>query len=437
MKFRSIILIVLLCSFLAAQETDFPLLMNQLLENNPDYLQALSRFEQESALFKIDRSLSFFDFNLSYQQYDNDIRRDETESTLERSRIDEKDERWRLELNRQFFSKDFDNVADAIGFRMDLLRYEQEFILLKYICQAEIFDEMIEWHEAQQMTALLTERLEILYQQNLILEDMDLDNSIDPEILIENLEEIDDREKDLYEFKQINSVFLRKYNDIFPEFYDKFQAFVEQNTTPDTILFEQNIKKEIDILNNEIKGISNNIKFNYFYYFMPEVNLSLSYNWRETDQDWDITKNGLNENMVREQNEEFPEGEIELSLPFNIFSNTSGKHALLKAFERELRFRSSEMNQDWQEFKIERINYYYAAVLELNRKARLHELYERTLHVFRKKYQEEPSLLGSNPKLKLKRETIQTAEAEVDHQIAEMKLYKEIFLINSFGENAK
>ena len=437
MKISSLILIILSSICLAAQSGDFPVFMADLLENNPDYMKALSRYEQEKAFYTIDKSLGWFDMNFVFQQYDNDFIRNETKTVLEHSNVIEKDKRWRLELDKQLFPKDFDAAADAIGFRLDLLRFEQDLSLLKHVCQAEILDEMIEWQEARQMAALLQERLDILYQQNRILEELDLDNIIDPEILILNLEEIDDRETELYEFKQLDSFYERKYDNILSEFYDTFQIFIKQNALPDTILFEQKINWEIAHLNQAIQAVSQKIKFNYFYFFMPEMNLTLSYNWRETNQNWDITKNGVYENLLREQNEEFPEGEIEFSLPFNIFSNTSGKLALLKASERELHFRSREMHLAWQEFEVERINFYHAAQLELKRKARLKELYDRTLHIFHKKYQEEPSLLGSNPELKLKKETIQTAEAEVDHQIAEMKLYKEIFLINSFGEDAK
>jgi len=411
--------------------------MNKLLETNPDYLQALSRYEQETAQFRIDKSLNWFDLNFIYKQYDNDYTRDQIESDLEHSNVNEKDKRWRIELAKQLFPKDFDDAGDAINFNLNLIRYEQEMMLMRFNSISAIFDELIEWHEATRMIELIQERLEILYLQNKILEELDQENIIDPETMILLLEEIDTREDEMYDFKEIYSLYQSKYSESIEEFYDKFQLYIQQNEMPDTLLFSDKIAAHIENINLDVQKISNKIKWYYYYSFLPEVNLTLSYNWRKTNQDWDITKNGNYENMLREQNEEFPEGEIELSLPFNIFSNTSGKLALLKAYERELDYRSREMQQAWKIFELKRITFFQEARLELKRKTRLNELYERELNLQKTKYKEEPSLLGSNPKLKLNKKNIQSAEAELKMKLAEMKYYKEIFLIKSFGDETK
>ncbi|MCF7793833.1 MAG: hypothetical protein K9N09_04820 [Candidatus Cloacimonetes bacterium] len=437
MKIKSLLFFALLFSALFAQQNSLEDLLNSLLEKHPDYQQTISRYEQEKSLFKIDKSLNWFDVNFIYQQWDNEFVRDETETTLEHSEVDEKDKRWRIELEKQFFPKDFDNAADAIGSRLDMLRYEQDKILSYYTCSSDIFDDMISWYEAAGMIDLLQKRLEILYQQNELLEEMEAQNLIDPEILIDNLEEIDDKEDDMFDFVEILEEFEREYGEILEDFVTSFDGFVSAHSQPDTLLFIQKIDKEISHLNKEISKIANKIKFNYYYFYMPEINLTLSYNWRETRQDWIIEKNNILKNRKRDQDEEFPEAEIELSLPFNIFSNTSGKLALLKAYERELHYRSTEMIFDWKSFKVERLNSLQEASLELKRKTRLKELYNKNLALQNEKYKEEPSLLGGNPEFNLEIEKLKTKKAEIRMKMAEMKLYKEIFLINSLGEETK
>ena len=75
--------------------------------------------------------------------------------------------------------------------------------------------------------------------------------------------------------------------------------------------------------------------------------------------------------------------------------------------------------------------------MEFKRKTNLFKLYKRQQNIEQIKYEEEPSLLGTNPELKLKKESIKTAEAEMNMKLAEMKLFREIFLMNYFGEETK
>lgn len=431
------IILILLSGWLSAQSSEFQDLMNLLLEKNPDYQQSLSRYEQEKAFSTIDKSLSWFDVNFIYRQYDNDFIRNETRNVLEHSEVEEKDKRWILELEKQFFPKDFDAAADAINFRLNLLRFEQEVMLARCLSLADIINDMIDWFEADRMVNILQQRLEILYQQDLVLEELDQDNLMEPETMILLLEEIDDREDEMFDFMEICDLQHSKYGDILEDFYDNFQFFIQQNQQADTLGFSQKIAANQEEINREIRKISNQIKWNYYSAYLPEINLSLSYHWRETRQKWEIEKNGIPDSMQRDQDEEFPEGEIEFSLPFNIFSNTSGKRTLLKAYQREMNYRSLDLQQDWQEFESVRLNAFQEARLELKRKTRLYELYERELNLQKAKFQEEPSLLGSNPELKLNKKNIQFAEAELKMKLAEMKLYREIFLMNNLREEAE
>lgn len=433
-KITLVLILMLVAGWMSAQNSDLSKLMNSLLKTNVDYQQALSRYEQEKAIYSIDTSLNWFDINLSHQQYDNDFTRDETETVLEHSDVEEKDKRWRIELEKTLFPKDYDDVTNTIGTRLNLLRYKQNLKLAYSEATEDIFDDMIDWYEADSMVSYLTSKLDILYQQNQVLEELNLQKQIGPDILIDNLEEIDKLEDDLYDYKETVSVYNRKYGDILPEFLQKNRDFINQNPQPDTLLLQQKIESETIALMKEVKKLSRKIKLNYSNFFLPEVTLTLSYNWRETRQKWDIEKNNIFKNMIRNQDEEYPEGEIELSLPFNMFSNTSGKLALLKAYQRELRYCSEEMQLAWQKFAVDRLNFYHAARLEFKRKSRLSELYNNNLDIQMHKYREEPTLLGSNPELKLQKDTIKTHEAELEMKLAEMKLYKEVFLINSVRE---
>ncbi|MFO7659799.1 MAG: hypothetical protein R6V77_02700 [Candidatus Cloacimonadaceae bacterium] len=430
-RIKFTLFLLLIACWMPARSNELKILMDSLLEKHPDYQQALSRFEQEKALYTIEKSLDWFDVNLRYQQYDNDFTRDDFDPVLEHSDVDEKDKRWRIEIEKQLFPKDFDNVTDVIGTRINLMRYRMETRLTYFTALNDIIDDFIKWYEADMMFAYLQSRLNILYQQNQTLEEMDIQNLIGPEMLIDNLEEIDKMEDNLYSFKKAASVFTNKYGNILPDFLDTFQDYINQNSRPDTLLFQQKINSEFSELKTEKKKLANKISRSYLHFFLPEVNLKLSYNWRQTKQNWDIEKNNIFKTMIRNQNEEFPEGEIEVSLPFNVFSNTSGKYSLLKAYQRELNYRSNKIMLDWQKYSISRMNAYYAASHELKRKTRLKELYERNLNLQNQKFKEEPSLLGMNPELKLMKESLKADEAAVEMKIAEMKFYKEIFLINN------
>lgn len=427
-----------LFSLLSAQEDNLKNLVDSLLEKYPDYQEAVSRYQQENARFRIEQSLNWFDINFRYQQYDNDFIRDETETTLEHSEVDEKDKQWRIELEKQLFPKDFDNTISNIGNRLDVLRYQQEKILSYHTCSSDIFDDMISWYEADCNIKLLENRLNILYKQNSLLEELEAQNLIEPKILIENLEEIDDKEDDLYDYKEIRTEFEKTYGcDLLPVFLQSFDRFVASQTRPDTLNFSRIINSNINLMHKEAQKIASRLKLSYFYFFMPEVNFTLSYNWRKTQQNWTIEENNLTKDRKRNQDEEYPEGRIELSLPFNVFSNTSGKSALLKAFERELQFRSKEIALAWNSLKIKRLNAFEEAKLEVKRKTRLKELYEKNLLSETTQYNEEPSLLGTNPELKLEIDQLKLEDARIKMKLAEMKLYKEIFLINILGEETK
>jgi len=437
MKIKLLFITVIFISFsaLIAQSAELAAYMEVLLAKNFTYQQALSRYEQEKAFYTIEQSLSWFDINLQYQKYDNDLIRDELETALEHSDIKEKDIRKSIEIKKQLFPKDFDQTIDAIGSRLNLLRYKQDLKLSNYNATSEIIDDFIKWYEAENKIGINQSRLAWLYQQNLVLEELHDQNLVDAEILIQNLEDINDTEAEISLYRDKSTLCSEKYGAILTDFLTCYQAYMKLSITPDSLTFQQQISAQTSKLQNELNQVSRLIHFNYYHFYLPEINLSLSYNWRETDQDWKIVKNSILKNKTINQKEEFPQGEIELSLPFNMFSNTSGKLALLKAFDRETKYKGRDMQLAWQKFAITRLSSLQAAKSDLKRKSRLSELYAHQLLIQQQRYREEPSLLGGNPEQKLQQDTNKAKEAELDYQLAEMRLYKEIYLINRLGED--
>jgi len=440
-KFSSLILLVFYISGLIASELsviDSEILINGLLQKNSDYQQLLNKYEQEKATAKIDKSLSLFDVNFSYQSWDNDIERYEIGTSLEESKINEEDERWKIELAKQFFPKDFDATADEINASIDLFRLEQELIIARTEYLSDALEDIVDWFEAEEMTKLLKRKLLILQRENEVLEELNRENIIEIESLIENLEEIEKLEKNIADLQEICSKFELQYElpvTVFSETI--FRKIIEKNTLPDTIKFHKKVDFKRNKLIDSLRKIRSKIKISYYKAFLPEVNLSFSYNWRNTDQVWDTTQNGVLENMQRNQKEEFPETGIEFSLPFNIISNTSGKLALLNSHQNELDYRFNEIRTELDKFQIERMYYYNKAKTACERKKRLKELYNKNLEIIQKKFAEEPTLLGKNPELKLEKETLKNEKAELEYKVAEMNLFKEIILINNFVEEAE
>lgn len=434
-KARLVLVFLLVAGCMFAQASDLKNLVDSLLDKNKDYQQALSRYEKAKANLSIENSLNWFDVNFIYKKYDNDFTRKEENDDYEYSEVNEIDTRWRVELEKQLFPKDFDHISDMFGSRMDLLRYRQELKLAYSNAADDVMDDLIDWYEAEMSILSLQSRLDILYYQMQVLEDMDRENLVSPETLILNLEEIDDKEDDLNDYKKLAAGFRARYGDILPQFVVAMQNFAEAE--PDTLAFIRQTGQEADALKKDIRKLSGSIKSSYYHFYLPEMTMKLSYNKRETRQDWDIERNGVFKTMLRNQNEEFPEAEIEVSLPFNLYSNVSGKLGLLKAYERELRFRGNDLLNAWESLVAGRMASYHAAEQELVRKTRLSDLYQRYLDLQTLKYNEEPTLLGTNPELKLQKDTLRANKARTDMMIAGMKLSREIFLINNLGEVRK
>lgn len=220
-------------------------------------------------------------------------------------------------------------------------------------------------------------------------------------------------------------------------FTEAMLKYISEAPPPDTLAFCQQIERERDALNKESGKLSKKIKASYLHYFMPELDLTLSYNWRETRQDWDIEKSGISKTSDRNQDEAFPEGEIRLSLPFDLYSAAKGKRSLLKAYERELDYQAGDLLYAWQKLSMNRIHSYYRAIETLSRKTRLLQLYNKELSQSLERLETETDLKSGNQETKLRQLSLKAAEAELKLTIAKMKLYKEVFLINTLGQDLK
>ncbi|PKN71136.1 MAG: hypothetical protein CVU50_10420 [Candidatus Cloacimonetes bacterium HGW-Cloacimonetes-3] len=432
----SLILALFLCS-LSAQDNGLQSLIDSMLKSRPDYQQVINRYEREKAINKIDKSLGWFDVNLNMQRYDNDFTRDETVNSLEHSIVEETDKRWSIDLNKQLFPKDFDSTTDKIDARVNLLRYRQSTKLAYLSASDDIMEDMIDWYKSDRMVALLQSSLEILHMQNKTLEELAEQNQPNMDMMIEVLEDINNKEGDLERYSSAVALYNNQYGEVLPRFLDSIREFMATSTPADTLSLYQRADSECKVIEKETAKINKKIRLNHSYFFLPELNLSLSYNWRENRQNWDIEQNNSFKSMMRNQDEMYPEARIELSLPFDLFNNTKGKLSLLKAYEKDVSIRSMEMQRDWQQLVLNRLTGYRSASQDLKRKATLNDYHNHNLSLQTLKMQEEPALLGFNPELSLHQTALKYEDAKLKLEIAEMKLYKEIYLINILKEVAK
>ena len=429
---NNFLLILLFCSlYVFADVYELTKILDEALLTNEDYLQAKIRLEKEEAEAGINSSLRWLDVNLSYGKYSNDITRDETKTTLEQSNISEEDERRKIELSRRFFPKDFDDSSDVISSKIDLMRFRQNYLLTKTDQTDEILSDCIDYNSDVKMKLLLFAELEKLKAKNSVLEELNAKNLIKPQRLIKNIKDIEKLEDKLLDLQQNITRF--RYLDFYQEITEKLSQ-IQVDSAADTVRFNDKI---IELTKNTKKAankINSGINLRKAFFFLPEITVSLSYNQRTTSQDWVTVENQTSSQMLRNIEEEFPEAEVEMSLPFNIISNTKGKKKLLNAYENELKFRSANLNWELQDFREGQILSYNKRQNEYSRKKRLNELYKVKHDTANEQYDIEPDILGENAEEKLYEIQTDSEKAEIEFEAAKQKLQKEIFLINTFGE---
>ena len=434
-KSKFILLFLFFSYSLFTLETDFNKLMEKILANDIKFQKKENRLNLLIASNKIEKSVNWFDINLKYQQHTNDIIRDQTEpSKTEYSDIEEEDSRWSIELKKCFFQKDLDNVHDLIEYRLDIIETQQELVLYKIERLGDLIDDHIKLFEAQKQVELLKMELDILNRENQILEELYSRNVIKTSDLIKNLENIAKKENALSKWNEILEKQKLESEKHITSFIESFENYIKKTPlTVDTTIFKQRNEELINSFKNQLKKVLSVIKRNSYYFYLPEINASISYNERTTLQDWNIIEDSKYEYLrKRDITEKYPEFEVELSLPFNIFSNTIGKYKLLKALGREALLGKYEIEFSFYQSEIKQLNSFKRATNKYQITKRLSQLYSKKYDIINEKYQSQPSMLGATPEITLKKEYIKNQRAELKLEISKMELYREIFLINYF-----
>ena len=415
--------------------TDFNKLMDKILVDDIEFQKKENSLNLLIACNKIEKSVNWFDINLKYQQHTNDIIRDQTEPLkTEYSDIEEEDSQWSIELNKRFFQKDLDNVHDLIEYRLDIIETQQELVLYKIERLGDLIDDQIELYEAQKKIELLKIELDILNRENQLMEELYSRNVIKASDLIENLESKEDKEKELSDWNEILETQKLKSKKYITSFLESFENYIQKTSlTVDTTTFKQKNEKLVKYYKNQLKKVMSIIKRNNYYFYLPEINASVSYNERTTLQDWKITEDSEEEYLrERDITEKYPEFEIELSLPFNIYDNIIGKYKLLEALERKTLLSKYEIEFSFYQSEIKQMNSFKRATNKYQITKRLSQLYSKKYDLINEKYQSQASILGTTPEITLKKGYIKNLKAELKFEISKMKLYKEIFLINYF-----
>jgi hypothetical protein len=409
--------------------------MEKILTDDIKFQKKENSLNMLIASNKIEKSVNWFDINLKYQQHTNDIIRDQTEPLkTEYSDIEEEDSRWSIELNKCFFQKDLDNVHDLIEYRLDIIETQQELVLFKIERLGDIIGDHIKLFEAQKQIELFKMELDILNRENQILEELYSRNVIKASDLIKNLESMEKKESSLSNWNEIiekQKLKSKKHNQ---SFLESFENYIQKTPlTVDTTTFKQKNEELIKSYKNQLKKVLSVIKRNSYHFYLPEINASVSYNERITLQDWKITEDSEEEYLrERDFTEKYPEFEIELSLPFNIYGNTVGKYKLLEALEREAHLSKYEIEFSFYQSEIKQLNSFKRATNKYQVTKRLSQLYSKKYDIINEKYQSKPSMLGATPEIILKKEYIKNQRAELKLEISKMELYREIFLINYF-----
>ena len=434
--FNILLFLLIFLNPLYSNENGLASLMENILKNDIDFQKKENRLKTLIARDKIERSVNWFDINLAYRKISNDMTRDQTEDQeLEHSAINEEVERWWIELNKTLFEKDFDGVYDLLNAKVDIILENVELDIFRTERLAEIFDDFLDWKKANFLLEISNEKLKLLNRENIILEKLFEKNVIEPDDLIENLSEIKELEKEISQLEEAISEHNKIYKNLYPEFFENLEHFSQiEGNKADTVAFKEKNSKSLSALSGQKKKILSSLKRKYFYFYIPEIKLSLSYNKKNTFQDWEITEDAESYLRERDFKELYPEAEIELSVPFNCWGNTSGKYYLIKSLEREVLTGFAETEKDLQQFENELINDYIMASRDFFMQGKIFELQKIKFERTKKKYETQPSLLGKNPEIAFKKEELKYRKAELDLDISKMLLFKEIFLINYFME---
>lgn len=423
---------------LNASEPDFGQYMQLLLNNDLNYQHDLNQWERAQAEMLLNNSLKIAEVNLSFQRYLNDIERNdeisESSITNELSLIDESDSRMRIELSRKFFPMDFDETDDSINNSLDLLNLRMKVVFCKTRSLSNIIDDLLDWYEAEEMLPLIKKKIELLNYEKTKLTEQEGKRIISPQELIDNLEELEKQEKRQHTYRDITCLMKDKYGIELIDYINSIEAYITKDITADTLYMQNTCECLLSQINRESSLINRKITFSRIANYLPELTASISYNWRQTYQDWDITIAGEKSFWDREQSEEYPELKLNLSFPLNIFSNYSGKKALVNNYKTQLQYIDQQYFEEVAEFQLKSLSDLQSAQTSHERKKQLLGLYEKIYHTNKARIDADPEMVEGIALQKFINTEYNYKEALLEYKLADMKLGMVIYLINSFGD---
>lgn len=434
MKRRSLLVLWCMASLLlGAQASELHSVLQQLLSRDAAHQKLVLRLQQEQAHQSLERAVSGFEIKAGYRYYDNEIQRDEYEENAVESAITEEDTRYHVELSKTFFPKDFDATNDALKRDVAIHRYQQEVVLSAVEVTADILDDCIQWWEASQMIPLLQNRQRTLVEQWQMLEQQTNAQVVETDRLIEHLQEADDCAEKLLKYQKNKAETEARYGNSMPDVIAALQNFTGTTALPDTCNLTAVQVQWQSLQERSITRIQRKIAWSTIPVYMPEIEISMGYLWRNISQDWNITEDGTTSLRTREQTEAYPEIGVELSIPFDLWNSTRSKKRLLTQYSRELHYRDSEITLQRTRLVNDISAEYRSLCQAVQRKELLEQLYLRQATAVQQTVQltlEEDASSTALDSARLKRE-----KARVALQKSRYQLYKTVFLIEYLCED--
>lgn len=433
MRFKAVFFLMLMPRYLLSG-ISFENLISKRLLGEKKYQKYIAGIQQEEARQDLDQSTLYPELNFSCQSISNDVERDEYKTfsrELEVSTIEESDERLSVSLQQEFFAMDFDYAQDALQSYSDLFCVSEQMDMVEVKLAGDLIKEQIDFFEAEQMLGLKLRNLEQLKYENMGLKSLYDENIISADQLIKNIKELEDTEKDISNYQIVlNSFKDHEFGEVFSV---AFNEYMTEMPNADTLGFIKRINEAENQVSRCYSRSTKRLNRYRISSWFPELNLSASLNWRDTDQYWEIQSEDELEIWDRDQNETYSLFQIEFSIPLNFYQNLKGRNQLLKGYEKEYSAERNYLMSDLLQLETERLELLSLRARELERKELLVKLYRDNLQTAERISEmsvKEASIEREKAEIKLQ-------EAIIRCKVAEMKYYREIFLINEFGEIVK
>jgi len=441
-----------ICSVLFTENVSFLDVLEKYLQTDIKYQQKLNSIQIDQAQSTIDKSLNWFNINFGYHnKFDANVSKLEKDFTTynheiieydSSSTIDNNEQEFKLEMSKTLFKKDFDNVIDKVDFQLDELNNGLVIKFYKMERIAEIIDDLIWWNEANTRIELLQNDLKILQREKIILAEYSADNLLKTEEIIDNLENIIDLKNELRKWQFIQTDHKQTYGkfNLLQNFSLVFAQEPSQIAFDD---FQKTIDRKKENYSRSIQKIARYLNISKFTQYLPEINLELSYNKKNAERDWKVTKIVTEEdhqtwkifNRVTRNEETYPEARVEFSLPFNFIGNNIGKQKLQNELYHKIRLNRFAFIDKLEKYRAEQIfkyNFAFDNYLMLQEVFLLQQKQQKSVI---EKYTLEPTLLGLNPDIVLAKAKNKFYEEKLKLQKAKMKIAKEKILINYYLEN--